>query len=390
MRFVFRRLLFAGLALAVGQTTWADSAVQSYRITFKVVAQSVPPGSKLFIVGNDEKLGEWDPGAVALEKQEDGSWTGAFLFPSGSRLEYKITRGSWETEAVSVDGSVPGNFVLNVQSNETVNIVVANWRDVLHKDIIRKVEGQITGVVKYHRQMEGDGIKPRDVIVWLPPGYEKNLEKRYPVLYVQDGQNAFDPATSFAGVDWQIDETADRLIREGKLQEILVVGIYNTVDREREYSDTPKGHAYMRFMVEKLKPFIDKEYRTLPDRDHTAVMGSSAGGLISFLLVWNYPQVFSQAACLSPAFVYRDINAPLLVEKYTGPNKKIRIYIDDGGVGLEAQLQPGCDAMLRALQANGFKMGENLEWYRDPEAEHNERTWSKRVWRPLLFMFGVK
>jgi len=189
-------------------------------------------------------------------------------------------------------------------------------------------------------------------------------------------------------VDWGIDETADRLIREGKLQEILVVGIYNTVDRGREYSDTPQGHAYMQFMVEKLKPFIDKEYRTLPDRENTAVMGSSAGGLISFLLIWNYPQVFSQAACLSPAFVYRDINAPALVENYTGANKGIRIYIDDGGVGLDAQLQPGCDAMLRALQANGFTMGKNLEWYRDPEAEHNERAWSKRVWRPLLFMYG--
>jgi enterochelin esterase-like enzyme len=383
-----RWVLITACLLAVWQTARGDSVPYEYRITFSVRAKVLPAGSKLFIVGNDVQLGEWDPGAVALEKQEDGSWAGAYTFPAGSRLEYKITRGTWETEAVAADGSVLGNSVLNVQSNETVNIVVANWRDVLHKDIIRKIEGQITGVVKYHRQMEGEGIKPRDVIVWLPPSYEKNPEKRYPVLYVQDGQNAFDPATSFAGVDWQIDETADRLIREGKLQEILVVGIYNTVDREREYSDTPKGHAYMQFIVEKLKPFIDKEYRTRPDRDHTAVMGSSAGGLIAFLLVWNYPQVFSQAACLSPAFAYRDINAPSLVEKYTGVNKKIRIYIDDGGVGLDAQLQPGCDAMLRALQANGFKMGENLKWYRDPEAEHNERAWSKRVWRPLLFMYG--
>jgi predicted alpha/beta superfamily hydrolase len=148
----------------------------------------------------------------------------------------------------------------------------------------------------------------------------------------------------------------------------------------------------MRFVVEKLKPFIDKEYRTLPGHEHTAVMGSSMGGLISFLLVWNYPQVFSQAACLSPAFVDRDINANAVpvVEDYSGGSKKIRIYMDNGGVGLDSHLQPGCEAMLRALQANGFKMGENLEWYRDPEAEHNERAWSKRVWRPLLFMYGIK
>ncbi len=387
-RFSSRWVLIVACLSAAGQTARGDSAARQYLITFKVMAHSVPAGSKLFIVGSDEKLGGWNPGAVALEKQDDGSWAGAYAFPAGSQFEYKITRGSWETEAVGVDGAVLGNSVLKVQSNETVSIVVANWRDILHKDIVRKVEGQIAGVVKYHRQMEGEGIKPRDVIVWLPPGYEKSPERRYPVLYVHDGQNIFDPATSFLGADWQIDETADRLIREGKLQDILVVGIYNTVDRGLEYSDTPQGRAYMRFVVEKLKPFIDKEYRTVTDREHTAVMGSSMGGLISFLLVWNYPQVFSQAACLSPAFAYRDINTVSLVENYTGSGKKICIYMDNGGVGLDTQLQPGCDAMLRALQANGFKMGENLEWYRAPEAEHNERAWSKRVWRPLLFMYG--
>ena len=391
-RFGCRWFLVVGLAVVTGQTANADTGPALYHITFKITAQTLPEGAKLFIVGNHQKLGDWDPGAAPLEKQDDGSWTGTFPFEAGSHLEYKITRGRWETEAVGPDGVVPGNSVLNVRSNETVRIVVANWRDILYKEAPRKVEGQITGVVKYHRQMAGEGIKPRDVIVWLPPSYEKSPAKRYPVLYVHDGQNVFDPATSFLGVDWQIDETADRLIREGKMQEIVIIGIYNTTDRGQDYSDTPKGHAYMRFIVEKLKPFIDKQYRTMPERDHTAVMGSSMGGLISFLMVWNYPQVFSQAACLSPAFLDRDIkaNAVPLVETYDGPAKKIRIYMDNGGVGLDDRLQAGCEAMLRALQANGFKMGENLEWYRDPEAEHNERAWSKRVWRPLLFMYGVK
>ena len=367
----------------------SDTTPRQHRVTFRLTIPGAPLESKVFITGDREELGQWNPGAVSLEKQDDGTWARTFLFEDG-RVEYKITRGSWETEAVNSDGTVPGNAVLNVASNETVNIVVANWRDVLRKDLERKIEGQITGVVKYHRRMEADGIQPHDVIVWLPPGYEKATEKRYPVLYVHDGQNAFDPATSFLGVDWQIDETADRLIREGKLQEILIVAICNTPDRREEYSDTPKGRAYMRFIVEKLKPFVDKQYRTLPDRQHTAVMGSSMGGLISLLLVWNYPQTFSQAACLSPAFVIRDINAVPLVEDGSGTNKHIRLYIDNGTVGLDAQLQRGCDLMLQALQKSGFKMGENLEWYSDPGAEHSERAWSKRVWRPLLFMYGTK
>jgi predicted alpha/beta superfamily hydrolase len=308
-----------------------------------------------------------------------------FRFEPGTKLEYKFTRGSWPTEAIGADGIVPANLALLVQSNQTVTIEVTNWRDIVHK-----TTGQITGTVKYHRAMKGDGIKPRDVVVWLPPSYEGSSEGRYPVLYVHDGQNAFDPTTSFLGADWQIDETADGLIREGKLQEIIVVGIYNSDDRREEYSDTPKGRAYMNFVVENLKPFIDHTYRTLPGREHTAVMGSSMGGLISFLLAWNYPQVFSQAACLSPAFVYRDVDATSLVESYDGPNKPIRIYMDNGGVGVDAQLQPGCEKMLRALRAKGFETGKNLEWYHDPEAEHSERAWSKRVWRPLLFMYGVK
>jgi predicted alpha/beta superfamily hydrolase len=367
----------------------ADTKSRQHRVTFRVVVPAAPAESKVFITGDREELGQWNAGAVSLDKQEDGSWARTLPLDDG-RVEFKITRGSWETEAVNADGTVPGNLVLTVQRNETVNIVVANWRDVLHTNVERRIEGQITGKVKYHRRMEADGIQPRDVIVWLPPSCEKATEKRYPVLYVHDGQNAFDPATSFLGVDWQIDETADRLIREGKLQEILVVAINNSPDRREEYSDTPKGRAYMRFIVEKLKPFIDKEYRTLPDRQHTAVMGSSMGGLISFLLAWNYPQTFAQAACLSPAFIYRDVNAVALVENGSGTNKNIRLYLDNGGVGLDAQLQRGCDEMLQALQANGFRMGDNLEWYSDPTAEHSERAWSKRVWRPLLFLYGNK
>jgi predicted alpha/beta superfamily hydrolase len=379
-------LLSAGWPI-LAKTEEAAGTNRLCEVTFRVVARTLPAESKVFIVGNDEKLGQWNPQAVALERQPDGSWQRTFRFESGTKLEYKFTQGSWLTEAVSAAGIVPANLALLVQSNQTVTIEVANWRDA-----VTRPTGQITGTVKYHRAMTGEGIKPRDVGVWLPPSYAAASERRYPVLYVHDGQNAFDPTTSFLGVDWQIDETADRLIREGKLQEIIVVGIYNSDERRQDYSDTPKGRAYMKFVVENLKPFIDRAYRTLPGRDQTAVMGSSMGGLISFLLAWNYPQVFSQAACLSPAFVYNvaEVDAVALVDNYTGTNKAIRLYVDNGGVGLESQLQPGVEAMLRALQAHGFEMGKNLEWYHDLEAEHSERAWSKRVWRPLLFLFGKK
>src|SRR5207249_12276645 len=156
-----------------------------------VVLATMPTNATVFITGNHEKLGAWNAGSVALEKQADGSWRRTITFPAGSDLEYKITRGSWQTEVASADGVVPQNSRLHVLSNETIRIVVANWKDAMHK-----VEGQITGTVRYHRKMEGEGIKPRDVVVWLPPSYERPPDRRYPVLYVHDGQNAFDPATS--------------------------------------------------------------------------------------------------------------------------------------------------------------------------------------------------
>ncbi len=201
--------------------------------------------------------------------------------------------------------------------------------------------------------MTGEGIRPRDVIVWLPPSYDTST-KRYPVLYMHDGQNIFDPRTSFLGVDWQVDEAADSLIRVGKMQEIIVVGVNNTSDRTQDYSDTEKGRAYMNFLATKLKPFIDANYRTKPQREYTATMGSSMGGLISFLIVWHHPETFSQAGCLSPAFIAPFDSAVKMVENYHGSNKKIRLYIDNGGGALDSVLQSGCDAMLKVLEQKGF------------------------------------
>jgi len=117
-------------------------------------------------------------------------------------------------------------------------------------------------------------------------------------------------------------------------------------------------------------------------------MGASMGGLISYLLVWNYPDIFSQAACLSPAFF---LNPAYMSRVYKGREKSTRIYIDSGAQDLEVTLRPGCDMMLKYLQEQrGFKTGENLQWFLDEGAGHSERAWAERLWRPMTFMFGVK
>ena len=244
------------------------------------------------------------------------------------------------------------------------------------------------GKIRFHREMRAEGIRPRDVLVWLPPGYEENRDLRYPVLYMQDGQNVFDPETSFIGVSWQADEAAGRLMREGRIRDAIIVAVYNTEDREEEYGDTSSGQAYMRFMVHGLKPFIDRNYRAIPERDAAAVMGSSMGGRISFLLAWKYPDIFAQAACLSPAFLHGADNIIPLVRDFKGPRKNIRLYIDNGSEGLDRELQRGCDEMVAALLEKGFKLGQDLEWFHDDGGEHSETSWSQRLWRPFVFLLG--
>ena len=249
--------------------------------------------------------------------------------------------------------------------------------------------GGIVGAVAYHRGLRGEGLRyDRDLIVWLPPSYRKEPKRRYPVLYMHDGQNIIDPSTSFIGYDWHVDNVADSLIRASKMEEIIVVGMYNTPDRTAEYSDTDLGRNYAEFVVRRLKPLIDSTYRTLPGREHTAVMGSSMGGLISFLFVWWHPDVFSMAGCLSSAFMREHTQILSDVEKYSGSRKPIRIYLDCGGNGLDERLKPGMDEMASLLKKKGFVDGVDYQVYFDEHAGHDEHAWAARIWRPLLFMFG--
>ena len=354
-------------------------------ITILVKSNNLPSGSSVYITGNDEKLGNWQPDSIKLIENEDGSWSKTFSFKKGKKIEFKVTRGSWETEALNDSGSVPPNHKVEVLNDSTIEIDVKLWADM----VARKIEGQITGIVKYHHKMKGKGIRARDVIVWLPPFYFVEKYKRYPVIYIHDGQNIVDPRTSTFQIDWQIDETADSLIRKGLIDEIIIVGIYNTPDRSSEYAENDTGYAYMNFIVDSLKPFIDKNYKTLPDKKYTATAGSSLAGLISFMLAWEHDQVFSMAACISPAFKIGRYNFVDNVESYKGEKKKIKIYIDNGDNELDSKLQPGVDEMLSSLKAKGFIEGKDYYFYKEINSLHSEGDWAKRIWRALIFFFGT-
>jgi len=361
---------------------------QNYSVTFKVIAALQNKNDTIFITGNNRKLGNWSPGVIPLKRINDSTWLRTISFPSNAILEYKYTKGNWQNEALNNNGSIPQNSILKVIRDTIVVKRITKWKDQnIHKN---NFKGKITGHIKYFGNVQGEGIKPRDVVVWLPPGYDKDLTMRYPVFYMQDGQNLFDPKTSSFGVDWQADETADSLIKNKIIAPIIIVGIYNTSDRSLEYIPTKKGMAYMKFVATNLKPFIDSTFRTLPGRDFTAVGGSSYGGTISFMLAWYYSNIFSKAACFSPAFKTDRFDLTKIVKNYPGIKKNIKLYIDNGGVGLEEKLQPGINEMISSLKKKRYKLNKDYFWFKDSTARHFEADWAKRLWRPLEIFFEIQ
>ena len=239
---------------------------------------------------------------------------------------------------------------------------------------------------------------PRDVLVYVPPGYSDDLERRYPVLYMQDGQNLMDPEDAFGGVAWSADETAHRLILEGAIEPIIIVGIYNTGDRLSEYTHVAaekgkmrgkggRADAYGRMIIEELKPFIDKEYRTKTEREHTGLGGSSLGGLVSMYLGLKRPDVFSRLAVMSPSAWWAN-NQIIRDVARLGERLPLRIWLDIGkreGPKIKHQVR----ALKEMLLANGWQMGADLGYMEVPEARHEESAWAARFGDVLRFLYPV-
>jgi len=378
-------LLFAVfLVIALCLRVAAQSVIHA---TFILTSPDLPSDTSVYITGSVEQLGTWNPGKVKMDSTGDHTWTKEISLMRPVSIEYKYTLGTWEREGADANGSPLANLVADVSQDQLIKDTVLFWTTGKRQRINH---GQITGTVRYHRGLHGAGIQNRGLIVWLPPGYDAEKTRRYPVLYMHDGQNIFDPVTSAFGVDWSIDETADDLIRKKSIEPVIVVGIYNTSDRMKEYTPGEKGTAYMNFVVKTTRPFIDSTYRTKPDRKNTIVGGSSAGGIISFMLVWEHPDVFSKAICMSPAFQSLSPGGwdyARVVQSSTS-KKDVFFYIDNGAIGLDSQLQPGIDAMLTALKSKGYEKGKDFVFLRDPTAKHSESDWARRFPRALATVLG--
>ena len=264
-------------------------------------------------------------------------------------------------------------------------------------------------------QVQADGLLPRNVDIWVPQAYLDDPELRVPVLYMHDGQNLFFPEESYTGNTWEVAREIENQIQKGSIPPCMVVGIWNTKDRWAEYvpeqpfstfpqdvqdrmtaaEGAPKSDRYLDWLVNDLKPVIDKEFRTLTDPANTFIMGSSMGGLISLYAFVRYPQIFGGAAALSPHWPIQgstpDPEATEAMIKFLTDNMPSlegkHLYLDHGDQGLDAEYQVWQTTFARFMGMRGFINGKDFISLKFPGDNHNEKDWARRFYQPLVYLF---
>jgi predicted alpha/beta superfamily hydrolase len=278
------------------------------------------------------------------------------------------------------------------------------------------------GIVDLYENFASLNVQPRNVGVWLPQNYSP--KKKYAVLYMHDGQMLFDSTITFNKMEWGVDECLTKLLREGKIKNTIVVGIWNTEkNRHQEYFPQkvyesltkqekekvgqsleksgmsnefiPSSDKYLKFIVEELKPFIDSTYSTFQNKENTYIAGSSMGGIISMYAICEYPIVFGGAACLSTHWtgIFEAENNPIpesfyvyLKEKLPDP-KNNKLYFDYGTVDLDALYPPLQAKVDEILISKGYTK-ENWMTLKFEGENHSEKAWNKRLHIPMEFLLA--
>lgn len=344
-----------------------------------------PPEDLIYIAGN---FNGWNPGdpAYVLSKNEDQQWSYTSAeAPEGTQIEFKFTRGSWETVEKGPNGEEINNRLFTFGNGDTVHVIIYNWRQDAPPG---STAAENVGIMDDDFEMPQLG-RTRRIWIYYPPDYETS-GLRYPVLYMHDGQNLFDDSTSFAG-EWHVDETLNDLHGQG-YRVPIIIGIENGEEyRLPEYMPWVhpvhgggEGDLYMQFIVETLKPYIDAHYNTLPERDFTGTMGSSLGGLISHYGALKYQDVFSKAGIYSPSYWIADSVWAFTHE--SGHQRDMRMYLMCGG----AEGQSTINNMMRmqdTLLSSGFSQDE-LSLTVIPGGEHNESLWSSDFGDAYKWLFA--
>ena len=303
---------------------------------------------------------DWDRDLEAVEVTDDGETS---TFALSAKKPFLYFKPCLRTADGSARWSIGPNMLVLMTAQGA-------------RDVFPYFEGSTKG--SFSEVLERDSTvlgRKHLVRVYLPPGYHENTLRRYPVLYMQDGKNLFFPDEAFLGREWKVDDALHLLDGMSAVDQAVVVGIHSG-DRMGEYTK-PGYEAYARAVVEEVKPEVDARIRALGSPRETAVIGSSLGGVVSFYMAWQHPEVFGYAACMSSTFSHKD---DLIDRVLSEPRHTSRFYLDSGwpGDNFEVTL-----AMAMALGRRGYRVREDFLHLVFPLEEHDERAWGRRLHIPL-------
>jgi len=361
-----------------------DLASAQVTIVVESIPAKTPSRDTIFIASS---LNNWSPNDKTFSlKPNDSEKLSLVIINPVDSFEYKLCRGNWNTVEVDSTGKNIKNRLYSIKQGDKVEINVLGWKDLSPKQKSTVTKG--VSFIPTSIEIPQLGRK-RTIRMYFPPNYSSG--NRFPVIYMHDGQNLFDDATSFSG-EWKVDEILDSLYKYHHFS-CIVVGVYNgESQRLNEYSPWHNdslniggdGDKYAKFIVKTLKPFIDSHYRTLTDRENTVIMGSSMGGLMALYMALEYPDVFGKAGLFSPS-LWLSPKAFEMIQNYK--QKKLqKFYLlsgaKEGALSVFNTLK--ADSLLRST---GFD--ENyLKCKIAQDGQHNEWFWSREFGNAIRFLFG--
>lgn len=380
-----RLYIWIVVCLFLGISDRLDAA-QTLTLKLYRIPDTTPAQDRIHVAGNFNQWNPADPNAV-FQKDADGVLT-LTLSVSGP-LSFKLTRGSWATVERDEDGRDISNREFTLQGEQgTKALNVGSWADSQGTSGTRSGHIEVLDVAL-------KGLGARKIWVYLPPDYART-DKNYSVLYMYDAQNLFDRRSTAFGQEWKVDESLEELFYEENHPGLIVVAVDNSNRRGCEYNvfaedphpycadGSALGQSLNEAIVKELKPAIDQRYRTRPEREHTAVMGSSMGGQMALAMGLLYPETFSRVFALSPSY-QNQLQNPLRMPQWIGSLKAaptFSVYQDIGDAEVIRDIKPqtliaNMKAVADALKNQGFSAEQN-EAYVVPGAVHNEKAWSLR------------
>ena len=373
MRSFFCLVLFVIVQVSFGQVTFVINELP----------ENQDFNQPIYISGNFEG---WTGGNDAYKLSKLDNQYSITLPKDACNVLFKFTLGSWETEELNTNGYKIENRTYTCKGEpETIYITIENWGPM---------DSVVSSTAQKNVQILSEAFKipqldrERKIWVYLPPDYNDSNDN-YPVLYMHDAQNLFDTKTSYAG-EWNVDETLNSIFYETGFQ-MIVVGIDNGGDkRMNEYSPwtnpqygEAKGGAYVDFIVNNLKPYVDKTFRTLSDTKNTAIIGSSMGGLISHYAVLKYPNTFGKAGIYSPSFWYSNKSYEFAKQQSKLSDSKMYFLVGDNE---SETMVSNMEKMTDLMIASGFE-SENIKKKVVAGGQHNEKLWRDNFEETITWLF---